>query len=52
MDDLKFYSKNEQDQVGELKIVKQFSNDIGMEFGREKCATASLRNVNWPQLET
>ena len=38
MDDLKLYSKNEQEQVGELKIVKQFSDDIGMEFGLEKCA--------------
>ena len=29
MDDLKLYSKNNQEQVGELKIVKQFSDDIG-----------------------
>ena len=28
MDDLKLYSKNEREQVGELKIVKQFSDDI------------------------
>ena len=33
MDDLKLYSKNEQEQIGELKVVKQFSDDIGMEFG-------------------
>ena len=43
MDDLKLYSKNEQEQVGELKIVKQFSDDIGMEFGLEKCAKASFK---------
>ena len=42
MDDLKLYSKNEQEQVGELKIVKQFSDNIGMEFGLEKCAKASF----------
>ena len=36
MNNLKLYSKNEQEQVGELKIVKQFSDDIGMEFGLEK----------------
>ena len=42
MDDVKLYSKNEQEQVGELKIVKQFS-DIGMEFGLEKCAKASFK---------
>ena len=43
MDDLKLYSKNDQEQVGELKIVKQFSDDIGMEFGLEKCAKASFK---------
>ena len=43
MDDLKFYSKNDQEQVGELKIVKQFSDDIGMEFGLEKCGKASFK---------
>ena len=43
MDDLKLYSKNEQEQVGELKIVKQFSDDIGMEFGLAKCAKACLK---------
>lgn len=43
MDDLKLYSKNEQEQIGELKIVKQFSDDISMEFGIEKCAKASFK---------
>ena len=43
MDDLKLYSKNEQEQFRELKIEKQFSDDIGMEFGLEKCAKASFK---------
>ena len=43
MDDLKLYSKNEQEQVGELKIVKQFHDDIRIEFGLEKCAIASFK---------
>ena len=43
MDDLKLYSKNEQEQIGELKTVKQFSDDIDMEFGLEKCAKASFK---------
>ena len=43
MDDLKLYSKDEQEQIGELKIVKQLSDDIGMEFGLEKCAKASFK---------
>ena len=38
MDNLKLYSKNDQEQVGELKIVTQFSDDTGKEFGLEKCA--------------
>ena len=28
---------------GQLKIVKQFSDDIGMTFGLEKCAKASFK---------
>ena len=43
IDDLKLYSKKEQEQVGELKIVKQFSDDIGMEFGLEKCTKACMK---------
>ena len=43
MDDLKLYSENEQEQFAELKIVKQFSHDIGMEFGLEKRAKASFK---------
>ena len=46
MDNLKLYSKNEQEQFGELKTVKQFSDDIGMEFGLEKCAKPVSRKVN------
>ena len=41
--DLKLYSKNDQEQVGELEIVKQFNDDIGTEFGLEKCAKASFK---------
>ena len=43
MDDLKLYSKNDQERVGELNTVKQFSDNIGMEFGLEKCAKASFK---------
>ena len=43
MDDLKLYSKNEKEQIGELKVLKQFSDDIGMEFRLEKCAKASFK---------
>ena len=42
MDDLRLYNKNDQEQVGELKTVKRFSDDIGMGFGLEKCAKANF----------
>ena len=43
MDYLRLYSKKDQEQVGELKIAKQFSHEIGMEFGWEKCAKVSFK---------
>ena len=43
MDNLRLYNKNDQEQVGELKIVKRFSDDIGMGFGLEKCAKANFK---------
>ena len=43
MDDLRLYNKNDQKQVGELKILKRFSDDIGMGFGVEKCAKANFK---------
>ena len=43
MYDLKLFNKNDQKQFGVLKIVKQFSDDISIEFGLEKCAKASFK---------
>ena len=42
MDDLKLFAKNDKDLEGLLSTVKQFSNDIGMEFGLDKCAKATF----------
>ena len=42
MDDLKLFVKNDQHLQGLLIIVKQFSDDIRMEFGLDKCAKATL----------
>ena len=43
MDDLKLYASNDDQQQGELKIVKQFSEDIKMTFGLDKCAKVSFK---------
>ena len=43
MDDLKLYARNDNELEGLLKTVKAFSDDIGMEFGLDKCAKASFK---------
>ena len=42
MDDVKLFAKKDQQLQGLLKIVKQFSDDIRMEFGLDKCAKATF----------
>ena len=42
MDDLKLFAKDEHELEGLLQTVKKFSDDIGMEFGLEKCPRASF----------
>ena len=39
MDDLKFYSRSEKELDSLIQTVHVFSEDIGMKFGIEKCAT-------------
>ena len=43
MDDLKLYGKNDNELEGSLKTVKKLSDDIGMEFGLDKCAKATFK---------
>ena len=38
MDDLKLYARDKEDLDKLLNVVKVFSDDIGMEFGLDKCA--------------
>ena len=42
MDDLKLSAKDDNKLEGLLRIVKRFSDDIGMEFGLSKCAKATF----------
>ena len=43
MDDLKLYGKNDDQLQGLVQTVKNMSDDIGMEFGLDKCAKATFR---------
>ena len=43
MDDLKLYGKDDSQIEGLLRTVKTFSDDIGMEFGLDKCAKATFK---------
>ena len=42
MDDLKLFAKNEQQLQGLINVVKQFSNNIRMEFRLDKCPKATF----------
>ena len=42
--DLKLYANDDKELEGILSTVKKFSNDIGMEFGLDKCARAIFIN--------
>ena len=43
MDDLKLYASNDNELEGLIKTAKVFSDNIGMQFGLEKCAKASFK---------
>ena len=42
MDDLKLFAKNDRELEGLLTTVQQFSKDICMDFGLDKCAKATF----------
>ena len=44
MDDLKLYAKNQDDIDALLGLVQEYSKDIGMEFGMDKCAVLGVRD--------
>ena len=43
IDDLKIYARDAEEMKRCKKLVKEFSNDIGMEFGFDKCAALYLK---------
>ena len=46
MDDLKFYSKSEKTLDFLIQTVRIFSEDIGMQFGIDKCAMLVIKKGN------
>ena len=44
IDDLKVYTRNEEELEQAKKLVEKFSNDINMTFGLDKCAVLTLKN--------
>ena len=50
MDDLKLFSKSEQQIDTLVRTVHVFSSDVGMEFGLKKCEIITMkrgkRNIN------
>jgi len=43
MDDLKLIAKSEDELQKQIQTVKNFSDDINMEFGPEKCAKVAFK---------
>ena len=43
MEDLKLYTKNDDDLESLQSTVKRFSDDIGIQFGQNKCAKVTFR---------
>ena len=44
MDDIKLFSKNEKELETLIHTVRKYSQDIGMEFGIEKCAMLVMKS--------
>ena len=44
MDDIKIFAKNEKELETLIHAVRIYSQDIGMEFGKDKCAMLNMKN--------
>ena len=44
MDDIKLFAKNEKELETLIKTVRIYRQDIGMEFGIEKCAMLLMKS--------
>ena len=51
MDDIKLFAKNEKELETLIHAVRIYSQDIGMEFGIEKCAMLVMKSGKWHMTE-
>ena len=47
MDDIKLFAKNEKELETLTQVVRIHSQDIGMEFGIEKCPMLIMKSENY-----
>ena len=47
MEDIKLFAKNEKELETLIHAIRIYSQDIGMEFGREKCAMIVMKRHDW-----
>ena len=53
VDDLKTYATNKSDALKQLELITNFTKDIGMEFGADKCAYLNIeKGQRTPLTET
>ena len=50
MDNIKLFAKKEK-RIGNPKTLRIYCQDIGMEFGIEKCTMLIMRNGKWHMTE-
>jgi hypothetical protein len=50
MDDIKLYA-SKKNHIYLLTITENFSNDIGMSFGNDKCKTQSICRGHYENVE-
>jgi hypothetical protein len=51
MDDIKLYASKKNHMLSLLTITENFSNDIGMSFGIDKCKMQSICRGHYEHLE-
>ena len=51
MDDIELFAKNKKELKTQIKVERIHSKDIGVEFGKEKCAMLIMISGKWHMIE-